>query len=197
MYQTLDKKLNQLKKSIWKQYSRMKAALTFDELNVINRSKKLYEDLNDLNQSIYLEVARKAYKDAYPESDKELSPAWLLLLLQDYDEVTKYVYQNEVDRKRARFAESLLSTKRKQQEFVTAFNLWWRQTAQYGIKVVDEATIQGFKDAGIKRIRWKTQQDGKVCKSCQERNNKIYPINKIPTKPHHNCRCWFEKVEEQ
>lgn len=196
MYQTLDKKLNQLKKSIWKQYSRMKAALTFDELNVINRSKKLYEDLNDLNQTIYLEVARKAYKDAYPESDKELSPAWLLLLLQGYDEVTKYVYQNEVDRKRARFAESLLSTKRKQKEFVTAFNLWCRQTAQYGIKVVDEATLQAFRDAGIKRIRWKTQQDGKVCKSCQERNNKIYPINKIPTKPHYNCRCWFEKVEE-
>lgn len=196
MYQTLDKKLNQLKKSIWKQYSRMKAALTFDELNVINRSKKLYEDLKNLNQSIYLEVARKAYKDAYPESDKELSPAWLLLLLQDYDEVTKYVYQNEVDRKRARFAESLLSTKRKQQEFVTAFNLWWRQTAQYGIKVVDQATLQAFRDAGIKRIRWKTQQDGKVCKICQERNNKIYPIDKIPTKPHYNCRCWFEKVEE-
>lgn len=174
----------------------MKAALTFDELNVINRSKKLYEDLKNLNQSIYLEVARKAYKDAYPESDKELSPAWLLLLLQDYDEVTKYVYQNEVDRKRARFAESLLSTKRKQQEFVTAFNLWWRQTAQYGIKVVDQATLKAFRDAGIKRIRWKTQQDGKVCKSCQERNNKIYPINKIPAKPHYNCRCWFEKVEE-
>lgn len=193
----MDKKLKQLKKEIWKQYSRTKAALTFDELNVINRSKKLYENLSELNQEMYLEVARKAYEAAYPDNKKKLSKAWLLLLLQDYDEVTKYVYANEVDRKRSRFAESLLSTKRKQQEFMTAFNLWWKQTTQYGIKVVDEATLQGYRDAGVKHVRWKTQQDGKVCEICKSRSNKIYPIDKIPAKPHYGCRCWFEEVYEE
>ena len=76
-------------------------------------------------------------------------------------------------------------------------SLWSQQTAQYADIVTDAAVIQAFVDAGISKVRWITQEDEKVCKTCRERNGKVYPITELPEKPHWRCRCYFEAVIEK
>lgn len=169
--------------------------MSFDQLNVISKSEDLYRELDDINKKAFLEIAQKTYQEINPKSEKKLDLAWLLTILLRYDPVTKYVYDHEVDRKRARFAESLIASKTKSKEFLTALNLWWKQTSQYGITVADTAVIQAYTDLGVKKVMWNTAKDDKVCKICKSRNKKIYPIDRIPDKPHYGCRCWFTPVE--
>ncbi len=167
-----------------------------DALNVIDKSKEMYNLLNELNEDAYLEIAKKTYREVYPKSESVPDKEWLLALLLGYDCITHYVYEHEIDRKRARFAEALIATKKKQQEFSTAFNLLWKQTAQYGINVTDEARMQAFIDSGVKKVRWITEEDSRVCDVCRSRSNKIYPIDKAPKKTHYGCRCYYGAVKE-
>ena len=197
MYQKTDQVLKILKTSHKRTFSRHKALMNpLDSLNVIERSKEMYELLNELNEDAYLEIAKKTYREINPKSESTPDREWLLALLLGYDVITKYVYEHEIDRKRARFAEALIATKKKQQEFSTAFNLLWKQTAQYGINVTDEALMQAYIDTGVKKVRWITENDNKVCEVCKSRANKIYPIDKAPKKTHYGCRCYYEAVKE-
>ena len=190
MYEKTDKKLQQLLKQITRLFNRYRAITDFDELNVIKNTKDLYSELEKLNDDAYLEIANYYYQDA-TGTNKKLSTEWLLALLLGYDYVTRYVYKHEVERKRARLAESLIATHSKIDNFKTAKNLWWKQTSQYAISISDEAQLQGYRDVGVEYVKWNTVIDGKECKTCRERNGQIYPIDKVPPKPHYNCRCHF------
>lgn len=170
--------------------------MKFDETNLIKKSKGLYKELSIINEEAFLEMANKIYKEVNPhEEEKKLDKKWLAGILLCFEATTKYVYEHEVDRKRSRLYEALMSSK-SNDEFMTAFNLWWRQTAQYGIIVSDRAVIQAFKDKGVKKVRWNTEKDDRVCHTCKERSGKVYPIDEVPSKPHINCRCWFSEVKE-
>lgn len=175
--------------------------MPFDELNVLETVRGLYDDLAADNQEIYLELAGGSYQQAEPHGEDKPSAAWLLALLLAYDPVTKYVYQHELERKRARLAEALISVgkaQRKQnEEWRRALSLWSQQTAQYADIVTDAAVIKAFMDAGITKVRWITQEDEKVCKICRERNGKVYLITDLPEKPHWRCRCYWEAVVEK
>ena len=184
-----------LKTQIKKVFSRYKAIMKFDETNLIKKSKGLYKELSIINEEAFLEIANEIYHEINPEDDKKLDKKWLAVILLGFEATTKYVYEHEVDRKRSRLYEALMSSK-SNAEFMTAFNLWWRQTAQYGIIVSDRAVIQAFKDAGVKKVRWNTEKDDRVCHTCKERSGKVYPIDKIPSKTHYNCRCWLSEVKE-
>lgn len=188
-----DKKIEKLKSKIKKLFSRFQATMKFDEVNLIKSTKKLYQELEELNEETYLEIANEVYKEVNPEG-KGLSKKWLLLLLASYNPTMKYVYSHEVDRKCARLYEALLST-RKKKELITAFNLWFRQTSWFGIDVTDQAVIQAFTDRGVKKLKWNTQIDGRECEECRKRNGRIYPINNLPTKPHPNCRCYWSEAK--
>lgn len=161
----------------------------------------LYGNLVADNQEIFMELAGESYQQAEPHGEDVPSVAWLLALLLAYDPITKYVYTHEVERKRARLAEALISVgkaQRKQnEEWRRALSLWSQQTAQYADIVTDAAVIKAFMDAGITKVRWITQEDEKVCKTCREMNGKVYPITELPDKPHWRCRCYFEAVVEE
>lgn len=193
MYQLTDQKLSKLNKQIKRLFSRYKAIMKFDEFNVLEQSKRLYKELNELNEEVYLELANTYYKEINPKG--KLSKKWLLGILLGYDAVTKYVYEHEVDRKRARFAEALISSNTKSKEFVTAMNHWTRQTDQYGINITDAAVVQAYEDVGIKKLKWNTERDGRVCPECKKRDGKIYNIKSLPSKPHYNCRCYYTPVK--
>lgn len=193
-----------LNKRAIRRFNRAKSGLRqlpFDELNVLETVRGLYDDLAADNQAIYLELAGESYQQAEPHGEDKPSAAWLLALLLAYDPVTKYVYQHELERKRARLAEALISVgkaQRKQnEEWRRALSLWSQQTAQYADIVTDAAVIKAFMDAGITKVRWITQEDEKVCKICRERSGKVYPITELPEKPHWRCRCYFEAVVEE
>lgn len=206
MYRLLDKLLAVEMKRIRASFNKI-SVMGFDELNVVNTRKttqKMYDGFLKDNEGIYLKVARDAYKRA-TDSGKalEINREWLVGVLAGYNLVTGYLYNTEAERKRLRLNEQILTAREYgnrqmfQDSLRRSANLWWTQTSQYGITAVDEATIKGFKDIGVKQVRWIAADDEKTCPTCGARDNKIYPINKIPPKPHYGCRCYIVPAKEE
>lgn len=171
--------------------------MAMDELNVIRASKEMYEKLEETNEKAFLKLARDRFKDITgKEAPEKATAAWLLLFLMGYNPVTEFVYKNEVERKRDRFAETMVASPNKLLAIKRAMSLWLRQTEQFLVLVEDEAVLRGYKQMGVKRVRWFTQIDERRCPDCAARHGKIYPINNVPPKPHRNCRCYIEPVND-
>lgn len=212
MYKHLDSLLVKLKKKLRSEFNRL-GLMGFDGLNVANTkkiTKEMFDRLLLENEKTYKKVAEKAYSSAkkkaaavgYSEKEEtEVGGAWLIGVLLGYNLVTGYVYDREAERKRLRLNEQILTAREfsdrqlYNDSLLRAANLWWTQTAQYGITVVDEAMIQAYRDCGVERVRWITQKDERRCKVCRERHQKIYKISEVPGKPHYRCRCLLEPVE--
>ena len=214
MYKHLDTLLAKVKKKLRTEFNRL-GLLGFDELNVVNTkkaTKAMFDRLLSENEKMYQKAADKAYSKAKmtakeagyrEEKEKGLDDGWLLGALLAYNFVTGYVYDREAERKRLRLNEQILTAREfdDRQLFNDSLrksaNLWWTQTSQYGITVVDEATLKGYADMGVKKVRWKSVIDGRECKVCRERNDKIYKISEVPEKAHYNCRCYLEPVKTE
>lgn len=201
MYKKLDLLLTKLLKNNQALFLQTKATTKFDEVNVLKKSKKLYEQLAKQNVQAYMQLAEYGYLKGLQmlgiENPKDNPPSklWLLALLGAFNATSEYVYDHEVDRKRARFYESVIASNGSLEAYRKALKVWNRQTTQYGIEVTDKACLKAYEDNGVKKIRWFTQEDEKVCSVCRERNGKIYPINEIPEK-HYYCRCYYEPIKE-
>lgn len=154
----------------------------------------LYDNLSADNEKIFLELAQERYQEAEPNGEEPPDLAWLLALLAAYNAVTKVIYDNDVDRKRQYTTEGINSSTAKVTEFRRGLHYWAGLTADYADIVTDESTLKAYRDAGVRRVRWVTANDEKVCEICRKRNGKIYSINAIPSKPHKHCRCVFEPV---
>ena len=172
------------------------ALLKFDELTVIKTVKTLYKRLASDNRKMFLDLAKAVYDETDPHGDDEPDETWLLAFLEEYNPVTRYVYQHEIDRKRDYTAEGVNSSKDKAKEFRRGLMYWSRMTEQYCLDVSDAATLKAFKDAGVKRVMWNTQGDDSVCDECKARDGKIYPIDKVPPKVHFGDRCYFTAVTD-
>ncbi len=154
---------------------------------------------------MFLKLAKESYKQAkefVPETESDNSTditlEWLLAFLEEYSPVTKYVFNHEVERKMARCAESIISSPvSKDKEVMTALRLWAQMVAEYALEVTDEATKQAYKDSGVKKVIWLSFEDSRRCKTCKDRHNKVYDIDKIPPKPHIGCRCYVMPYDEK
>lgn len=205
-YEKADKRLEKILAETKKEFNkhRLRNFTGHDELNVLRIKKdvaSLYKKLDRMNRKFYLEIAQEVYDDIYAEQGKEpdhmFEIAWLNEILDTTNEVTDFIYTNEVKRKRDRFFESLLVLtygNYTDADIMTlykrAFDVWARQTEQYEINVVDYSSRDAYRDLGVQRLRWNTQRDGRVCAECQKRDGVIYPINAIP-ESHWNCRCFL------
>ena len=186
----------------------------FDMLNAPNitkYTKELVSRLLKSNKREYLKIAKEATDEAKEDIEALGVPATPLVIdgkyvdevLGEYNPVTNYLYYPEAERKRSRLAEALITavivnSRADYHKQLRKFaDLWHTQTKQYGEKMVDKTRIDTFKKNGIKRVKWVTKEDEKVCKECNERDGKIYPIDKIPDKPHYNCRCWVVPLLEK
>lgn len=174
--------------------------LHFDELHVLKTIKQLYKELKLDNEQVFLELAQEEYRHvkklwALPGKSETPTKKWLIGLLSAYNAVTKYVYENEVDRKRDYTAEAVVASPAKVDEFRRGLSYWAQFTAQAAEDVTDETTLKVYRDSGVERVRWITQEDGKVCEVCRKRDGKVYPIHRIPPKPHRRCRCHYEPVK--
>ena len=215
MYEHLDTLLEKAKKKLRTEFNRL-GSLGFDELNVVNTkkvTKELFGRLLSDNEKMYQKVADKAYSKAKAKAQevgygedikkKTLSSEWLVDALAAYNFVTGYVYAREAERKMLRMNEQILTSREYgsrelyNDSLRKTANLWWTQTAQYGIAVVDKAALQAYKDMGVKKVRWKSVIDGRECKVCRERDNKIYETSKVPEKTHYRCRCYLEPVKTE
>lgn len=171
--------------------------MTMDELNVIRASEELYTKLDESNRTAFLKLARQRYQDITGEADEEtISLAWLLLILLGYNPVTEFIYDNEVSRKQTRFAETMIASPNKLAAIRRATNLWTAQTEQYLVLVEDAAVLEAYQTLGVSRVRWVTQEDERTCATCGPMHDRVFRINNVPPKPHRNCRCYLEPVEE-
>lgn len=174
---------------------------SYDELNVINSAKSLYTEADIAVRKCLVTIAKIAYNQAsinnsYDVIDYFLIEEWL----SEYNPVTKYSYINEVDRKCSRFYESILASTNKAEAVATALRYFSNMATWYAIDVTDKATLKAYKDDGIEKVVWITTKDERTCSKCNRLNGKVYKIDKLPPKPHINCRCYFlpfiEKVQK-
>lgn len=174
--------------------------LKFDELNVMRMVTKVYDVAVRIAKRRYWQIAYDAYiaaliladieaEKAKEMADDAITEDWVLDMLEDYDAVTHYRFDTEVDRKKQRLAEAILSKSDKIAEIDKALRLFSQQLAQYADNSVIQATLDGYRDAGVKKVRWETEDDERVCRECEKRNGKVYAINKVPPAPHWRCRC--------
>lgn len=213
MYKHLDALLEKEKKNIRAEFNHL-GVMGFDELNVVNTRKTtqaMYDRFLSENETLYLRAAKSAYakavkkakEEGFSGDESEIDDSFVLGVLAGYNLVTGYLYGKEADRKRLRLNEQILTAREfgnrmlYQESLRRSANLWWTQTAQYGISMVDEATIKGFKDMGVKKVRWIAADDEKTCPTCGGRDDRIYKINNIPPKPHYGCRCYIVPVVEK
>lgn len=174
--------------------------LKFDELNVLKSVAKVYDNSVSIAKRRYRQIAEDAYlealilagmdrKKAEELAEESITDDWVLDMLEDYDALTLYSFVNEVERKKQRTAESILAAQDKTAEVDKALRLWTLQISQYADNSVLYATVDGYKEAGIKKVKWVAEQDAKVCKTCRKLDGKIFTIDKIPVVPHYHCRC--------
>ena len=186
----------------------------FDQLNAPNITKLTTGMMARLlveNRKAYLKIAKEASEEASADiiaiggmaKPITADEKYVDGVLKEYNPITGYLYYSEADRKRARLAEALIaavivgSRTDYHKELRKFANLWHTQTLQYGETMVDRTRVDTFKKNGIKRVRWETEKDERVCEECKKRDGKIYPIDNIPTKPHYRCRCWVVPLLEK
>ena len=213
MYRYLDKLLAAQKKKVRTEFNRIDV-MGFDELNVTGVRKvtqAMFERLLRQNEALYLKAAKDSYKKAAsaakkeppPEKEKEVDASWIGGVLAAFCLVTGYLYDKEAERERLRLNEQILTAREygdrqmHHDSLRRAANLWWTQTSQYGIEIVDGATLKAYEDVGVKRVRWSATIDKRTCPVCRERDGTIYDIAKVPRKTHYNCRCRLEPVTEE
>lgn len=189
MYEYADKAVKYLNKKFASYFG---FVIPADELNTLNKVNATYRKSDEITRKMLLLVAKDKYR--------RLTEKWLNeAVLSVYDEVLRYSYENETDRKRARLFEALVAAPNKvekKKEIKKALRYWAAMVAQYTITTADKANIQRMKDSGVKKVQWITAEDDRVCAVCEARDKKIYDIDKIPSKPHIGCRCYVKEVGE-
>lgn len=194
MYEYTDKIIRYLNKRFIALFNRLKTLSSFDEINALQAVQSVYDEADKLTKQRFLTLAKYVYETNVSKDRSSINEAWILLLLDAYDPVTKYVYTHEIDRKRARLFESLVASTTKSKEIDTALRYWSAMVRQYAIAATDAAVLQAYQDDGVQKVRWITTPDDRRCVECAKRDGKIYDIDNIPPKPHIGCRCRYERV---
>ena len=180
----------------------------FDEMNVLQTKKhitKLYKTvhqtikkeftkaLNPISEEIYTEALEVGFDGEISDLDE----GFIEEFFEQYNPVTKYVFNNEIDRKKSRLFESVVaSTNEIHQSYKTAENLITRQVKQYAVELEDSVAKSVFKDLGVKKVMWVAEDDYKTCGVCNALDGEIFDLKDAPPKQHYNCRCVLIPVKE-
>lgn len=197
-YDVADRAIKDMNRRNMRAFDKLKQ-LKFDELNVFAKVSETYDESVELAKKRYKQIGYSAFLAAFPKkkrakelAEDTITEDWVLDMLEEYDPVTLYQFLPEAERKKQRTVEAIIAATDKSEAIDRALRLWVLQTTHYADKSVDEATIDAYKAAGVKKVKWITAEDEKVCKVCRGRDGKIYPIGKVPPKPHYHCRCWLQ-----
>lgn len=201
MYAYTDKALAALNRQYLRLFRKLKL-LDFDELNVVNEVRSVYRQADRLAKKTYLDVGIHAYLFALNEAgragfdveipDADATPIdadWIQDMLFEADQVTLYEYMPEWERKRQRLIEALAATNRPNQEIGKALKYAVLQVSHYADKSTAQAAVKAFKDAGVNRVMWVTEDDEKVCKICGPLDGLVFDLKDAPSLQHYRCRC--------
>lgn len=135
-----------------------------------------------------------------PLTDKEVKDI-VDEYLKSIDPVTKTVPEHDMERYRDKFFESTAidADKHKrtewEEDFKRAERIWDRFSQQGLIDLETIVRKKADEAAGVEYVQWHTEGDERVCSDCDPLDGKIFPIDKVPDKPHINCRCWWTPVK--
>ncbi len=200
LYARADQAIKEMNRQNLKAFNKLKLA-KWDELNVIRQVNTTYEESTRRAIRKYYEIAVEAYivalyqmkmdkKRATEMADETIDLTWVYEFLEDVDPVTLYEFFSERDRKKQRLIEALTATNNRNAEIDKALRYWTVQIGQYADNSVYRARLAAFHDAGVRRVRWVTQHDERVCPDCDERDGVVYDIDNIPPS-HWRCRCYL------
>ncbi len=176
-------------------------------MNIVGVKKhinKLYKNVYKTIKDEFLKVAKEVEQEICEElivlgfdgDLTEIDEEWIVAFFNDYNPVTKYVFSNELDRKKSRLFESLVASNLvKEQSYKTAENLLKRQINQYAIDLEDAVAMKVFVDSGVEKVQWVAEQDFRTCGVCGELDGEIFDIDKAPDKQHYNCRCVLKAIK--
>lgn len=192
-YSYTDKALKYLRRYYIQRFDSAKMQIRADTLNVISVSKDLYADIAAETERVFRKIAKWKYRQICGEDF--IIGMWLSGLLNNPDPLTGYVWQNDIDRKRAYFAESVLSGESLDKAAKKALRYWYQSQKQYADIITDAAALQAFADTQTEFVQYRTAEDESVCSVCMPRDGKIYPLKSAPKIPaHHNCRCYYVRA---
>ena len=195
----------------------------FDRLNVLLRA--VYSEAHLDMRGLMERIGRGEYDTLTDEKKRRerFEDLFLLVLFDESDPITGYILGNEVERKRERLYEQVVSIKSHKspdqqagptvteygdtivpsqdteirKAFDRAYNLWAHMVQEYSVRAVDVARLMAYEDMGVEYVRWNAEIDDKVCDECLSRNGRKYLLHRVPAKPHWNCRCWLTAVPEK
>ena len=177
-------------------------------MNVVGVKKhihKLYKDIYKTIKKEFFAILNPLYQEIYDEALalgfdgdlKDLDEAWIEDFFDEYNPVTKYVFNNEIERKESRLFEALVaSSAEKVQSYKTAENLLVRQIKQYSIDFEDAVAKVVYKNTGVEKVIWNAEIDHRTCGVCAELDGEIFDLEDVPPKQHINCRCYITAVKE-
>lgn len=198
-YDLADKAIRDMNKRNLRSFGRLKQ-LKFDNLNILGSVSEVYETSARIAKKRYVAIAYMAYieamieagiarRDAEKAVDESIIEDWIIEMMDYENETTLYKFNTETERKKSRLTEALAVAHNKIDEIDKALRLWTLQVAQYADESVLIGTIHGLKDAGVKKVKWISQGDSKVCKECKARDGRVYRIDAVPNLVHMRCRC--------
>ena len=204
VYTSADRAIEHMNKQALRRFDTLRL-MPKDELNVIRRVAEVYDRLAADARTRYFEVAFDAYIVALIEcgkengwatkrAEKDITYDWIDEMLEEVDFLTLYRFVTETDRKKYKLAEALMVTQARNDVLDKATRDWSKQAAQYALNATDMARLKAFGTAGVKRVMWNTEKDGRVCGKCDALEGKVFPLEKAPRKQHANCRCWLTPV---
>lgn len=204
-FEYADKAIKQMNRVNLRSFGKLKQ-LKFDELNVVGAVDDTYDASIRIAKKRYKEIAIRAFieamilcgydrKRAEREAEDSITEDWLLDMMEEYDPVTLYQFLPEAERKKQRLVEALMAAKNKGKEIDKALRLWTLQIAHYADKSVVSGTVDGYKEAGVEKVKWIAVDDEKTCPECRKLDGKIFPIDKVPDRPHYHCRCELQPIK--
>ena len=165
----------------------------------------LYKKITNIVTEEFEKIANPIAEDIYNEcfalgfkgKKKKIDVAWVDEFFREYNPVTRYIFANEIDRKKSRLFEALIANELERlQSYKQAEKLIHTQVRQYSIDLEDAVVLTVFKVLGVKKVQWVAEDDHKTCGVCNELDGQVFDIEKVPPKQHYNCRCYLVPVKE-
>ena len=208
-YRLADRVQKELTRKILKRLNDLKSnfnVLGFDELNVVNGMKALYDSVFEDIKKFYRALYRERYIEMcmwlsgkMPNEDflNEMVDLWLLDFLEEPNEIYHYAFHSELLRKRDRAIEAEESEPtriQKQLSMEKHLRFVIQMAAWFTDMVSQDAEYAALKDFGAAKVRWNVYGDEKVCQKCFDLDEKVFLIDKVPPRQHLNCRCYLTVV---
>lgn len=199
MYEYIEKSIGSLKKKTQSTFNNSRLSLLkFDEISLLqvkNESNSLYKKLKRQSEAFFLALIHElATNMNFDENEYSLEH-----FLTSFSPVLLYTFETETERKQAKHFEMIasigdLKSPRVLEEQKKEIRYWMMQVEEIAVDIEREIFIKEARKRGVKKVKWLTKHDGKVCEDCADLNGKIFEIDSIPRRPHIGCRCWLKEV---